>query len=624
MPIIKQTPSWLLILLMQGIVFCVSISTAYAVPMTNQLKGNPSAYLAMHGNDPVAWQEWNEATLARARAENKLLFVSIGYFSCHWCHVMQRESYSDAKVAGLLNQGFIPVKVDRELLPALDAYLIDFVQRTQGHAGWPLNVFLTPDGNPVVGMVYIPTQQFRSLLAQLTELWKKDSASMGKMAAQAAAAARDTTPIKSDTLAPDEGLRLLETLQNQALQYGDDLAGGFGSGAKFPMAAQLSALLASLDAKPNPALAAFLQLTLTQMATQGLRDHIGGGFFRYTVDPAWQAPHFEKMLYTNADLVPIYLQAAKRFARPDLKAIATETLDFMLRELQGPDGGMMASLSAVDHAGVEGGYYLWSTTELQRLLNKNQFAAVQSLWHLDEATRFEAGYLAFYARTPEAAAKQLELPLDKLMQQLAAAQSILFKARQSRQVPIDSKRLTAWNALALSAFAAGFAATGDERYRKAAQAVRNFLVDQLWDGKLLYRARGEGQLLGRAGLEDYAYAAQGLLDWFDVNHFAKDRELATRWVDIAWQRFFTPTGWRLSDAMLLPNQTLGSALLEDSALQSPSTALLQVSLRLIQADPASVLKARLAGAIGLGLKSVQDEPYNYAGQAILISRYQSH
>ncbi len=301
--------------------------------LLNELRDHPSPYLAMHGADPVHWQIWGPDALERARSENRLLFISSGYFACHWCHVMQRESYQNPETAALLNRHFIPVKIDRELQPALDAHLIEFVQRTRGSAGWPLNVFLTPEGYPLLGMTYERPTAFRELLGKLQNAWSRESDKLKGMALKASEQmARSRSPAAVEPVDP-QGLR--RRLVASALELGDDLQGGFGRQNRFPMAPQLSVLLDSLRPQPNPELHAFLELTLDQTATQGLRDHLAGGFFRYTVDQGWQIPHFEKMLYTQAQLILLYIKAADVLERTDYLDVARDTVEFVVREMAG-------------------------------------------------------------------------------------------------------------------------------------------------------------------------------------------------------------------------------------------------------------------------------------------------
>lgn len=586
----------------------------------NSLAGNESPYLAMHGEDPVNWQTWTADVLAQAKRENKLLFVSIGYFSCHWCHVMQRESFRNAKVAALLNANFISVKVDRELNPALDAYLIDFVQRTRGAAGWPLNVFLTPDGNPLVGMTYLPTDNFMSLLEDLRKQWDKNAEDLKATAARAAEQLRGEK-VKADSPLNLDIARSYEALLvRQAFQLGDVMDGGFGEQTKFPMVPQLEALLAAYARNPARPLKAFLERTLDQMANQGLRDHLGGGFFRYTVDPGWQTPHFEKMLYDNALLASLYLHAARVLERPDYEAVARDTLDFMLRDMRAAGGGMVGSLSAVDAAGVEGGYYLWPADDLGKLLSADELSLVQKVWGMGGGGALEAGYLPRVRLSAAAAAEKLGITQTTAEQRLDSARKKLLGARAKRSLPVDSKRLAAWNGLALSALVEGAKLPGGDHYRAAAKDVRDYLVNTLWDGQRLLRARGKSGELGKAGLEDYAFAAKGLLAWAHFTGENRDLLLAKRWVDDAWHKFHSESGWQLSDQTLLPTGN-GSPLLDEGPLPSPATVLLSATLDVAAKLGDDSLRLRAMQAVGAGHDALAQAAFDHPGSVRLIMDY---
>ncbi len=302
-----------------------------AAQLVNQLKNSPSPYLAIHWDDPVAWQEWSPATLELARKENKLLFVSIGYFSCHWCHVMQAESYRNAEIAAVINQGYIPVKVDRELEVALDAKMIAYARSTLGSAGWPLNVFITPEGYPLYATLYEKPDRFSDILTALSNEWKKDSAGLKAIAQKAGAVERTIKKIQPTAAL---AVNYRNQLVQETLAQADLLSGGIDTPRKFPLSPQLAALLEIEERHHDPKLAEWLRLTLDQMIHGGLRDHLAGGFFRYTIDPDWRTPHFEKMLYDNAQLAMIYLRAARIFKNPAYREIAIETLDFMLSEMR--------------------------------------------------------------------------------------------------------------------------------------------------------------------------------------------------------------------------------------------------------------------------------------------------
>jgi uncharacterized protein YyaL (SSP411 family) len=355
------------------------------------------------------------------------------------------------------------------------------------------------------------------------------------------------------------------------------------------------------------------------MQGQGLRDHLGGGFFRYTVDPGWQVPHFEKMLYDNALLASLYLRAARVLARPDYQAVARETLDFMLREMATPAGGMLASLSAVDAAGVEGGYYLWPAPTLSRLLTADELAVVQRVWGLQGPGALEAGYLPRTRESLPEVAAGLGMGVAQATRRLDAARRKLLAARSQRSLPRDTKILASWNGLALLALVEGAQQTGDKRYARAARQVRDYVLNNLWDGRRLLRARGKAGELGTAGLEDYAFVAEGLWAWAAYRGETGDAQLAQRLVAAAWQRFHDDSGWLLSDQTLLPTG-FGVPLLEEGPLPSPAVSLLRTTARLAEEQPA--WEPRLQAALPAGHTQLARAAFDFPGQvALLAQRY---
>ena len=593
--------------LLSALLFLLATLPAQA-SLKNQLSDHPSPYLAMHGKDPVQWQTWGKEALARARAENKPLFISSGYFACHWCHVMQQESYQSPAVAALLNQYFIPVKVDRELQPALDAHLIDFVQRTRGQAGWPLNVFLTPEGYPLVGLTYSPTKPFTDLLEKLRKMWERQPDKLRAMALNAALeiAAEQAQAMNFETLDP---YALNNALVTMALALGDEMEGGFGRQSRFPMAPQWSVLLKSPQAAEDGGLRELISLTLDQMANQGLRDHIGGGFFRYTVDPSWQVPHYEKMLYTQALLTRLYLQAADTLGRPQYREVARETLDFSLDVLKGEGGGFIASLSAVDPNNVEGGGYLWSDRQLQQALNAEELAFARKRWRLQGDAVTEGGYLPVNEYSVEELARESGRPVEQIRVLEEQIRQKLIKAREPRNHPRDDKQLAAWNGLMLSALVDGARSLGDARYVEAAAALRGYLVTRLWDGERLLRAREKERVLGSAALEDYVYVAAGLYDWGTFTGSQEDLALAGRLAREAWERFFRKRGWQGSDDLLLPGIAT-EPVISDGPLPSPAALLIGLSLKLD--DPE--LRRQARQALNIGQSELKEQPIWYATQ----------
>ncbi len=590
--------------------FFASISWA---GLTNQLAHHPSPYLALHGEDPVQWQDWSQAVLDQARAENKLIYISSGYFACHWCHVMQRESYQDPAIAKVLNEYFIPVKIDRELQPALDAHLIDFVQRTRGHAGWPLNVFLTPEGYPVVGLTYAPANEFGGLLQRVTQIWKDKYEELKVTARTASKALLKQEQVPQSM--PIDGWDLHVRMVTMALVLGDDMEGGFGSASRFPMAPQWSVLLERIEQYPDDKMRELVELTLDKMATQGMRDHLGGGFFRYTVDSSWQVPHFEKMLYTQAQLSRLYMQAARVLQRPDYLEVARNTLDFTLDVLAGMDGGYIASLSAIDPFDAEGGGYLWTQEQLAQALVPEELIFAKARWGLDEGSpTTEDGYLPVDETSLKALIKPLGLSLDQLRTLEQRVTTKLLKVRMPRNHPRDDKQLAAWNGLMLSALGEAVTTFPEQKkYREAGSRLRDYLVNKLWNGEQLFRAEKKGDSLGDAALEDYVFIAVALNDWASISGADADRILSKRLISEAWKRFYKEGGWQTSDSMLIPGLAT-EQVMSDGPLPSPAALLTDLTLTLgSDSDKLSALQA-----LNMSYPAIIDQPVWYATHARTI------
>lgn len=593
-------------------------SSSSVFALTNQLKAHPSPYLAMHGNDPVQWQEWSKDVLEKARQSNKPIFISSGYFSCHWCHVMHRESYSTQAISTLLNENFIPVKIDRELRPALDDYLINFVQQTTGTAGWPLNVFLTPEGYPLIGLTYAPPTAFEDVLNRIAATWKSQSDKATRLAKDLVD--HQLTQQAASQLAgsmPDLK-QFYPLLLSQALSLADEFEGGFGLQNRFPMAPQLLALLQYLRNQQNDQLAAFLTTTLDQMKNLGLRDHVNGGFYRYTVDPGWTEPHFEKMLYSQALLIQVYLQAAVIFDRPDYLAVARDTIDFVLRDMQTADGGFVSSYSAIDRQGIEGAGHLWKQAELAQLLDAQELQLANLYWNLSAASVFEAGTLAVIRRPLQQVATQMNIPEARARQLLSGLRAKLRAQNKQANMPLDGKKLTAWNALFLSALSQAALQLDDDGYRLQAKKLRDFLLEHSWNGENLSRARDNNRQIGRAGLEDYAYLAQALNDYAQLSASDEDRHLSRLLLAKAWQYFYKANSWSTGNEGLLPGM-IGQSAISDGAL--PAADALIMSLSLDAKDDAMVRKAMDAGRFML--PTLFDAAFSYASHYAWIEKFNS-
>lgn len=584
---------------------------APAAALQNTLRDHPSPYLAMHGGDPVAWQDWGEAAVAHARETGKLLFVSSGYFACHWCHVMQRESYQNSEIAAFLNRHFVPVKLDRELHGALDAYLIDYLEQTTGQAGWPLNVFLTPEGYPLIGATYLPPERFKQLLRRLNRVWTDEPRRMRNLARRTLLQLQQNQPAVDIEPLPPDALRRVQLAQ--ALQLANLMEGGFGDQSRFPMAPQLIGLLDLQGAAPNRQLAEFLQLTLDNMAARGLRDHLGGGFFRYTVDPGWQIPHFEKMLYTQALLAEVFLRGADVFGREDYAEVARDTLHFVAREMAGPQGGYVASFSAVDGDGEEGGVYLWSVDQLHAVLGEADTALARRYWNMLDLPPFDAGHLPQRGESIAQIAAALESAPEALMARLHQIRLRLLTARATRELPIDDKELAGWNGLMLAAFANAARRWSDPTFRVAARRIRDFVRERLWNGRALRRAvaidsAGNARHLGKASLADYAYVAYGMAAYARLSDDPVDKTFVTALLHVAWQRYHGPRGWRMDAESLIPGMAEESAL-RAGALPAPSALWIRVAL----ASDVPELVEKAVSAAEQGRAQAQSEPFWYVG-----------
>ena len=589
----------------------LNIQLAQADQLTNQLDNHPSPYLAMHGKDPVHWQKWDESVLEKARKQNRLIFVSSGYFSCHWCHVMHRESYSDAAISTFLNENFIPVKIDRELHPALDAYLIDFVRQTEGNAGWPLNAFLTPDGYPLYGLTYATPEDFQRLLKRITAMWTEQGDTASRLA-------REATEFQVESLKasvvrqPANKAVLKQELQQQALDNADEFEGGFGRQTRFPMAPQLLALLELAADTDAEQLEGFLILTLDQMKNRGLRDHVNGGFFRYTVDPAWTEPHFEKMLYTQALLTDVYLRAAVIFNEPEYNQVARDTIDFVLQHMRSDQVyGFVSSFSAIDHQDREGGGYLWTQSELAELLDDRELEITSSYWALTDTPNFEMGDLPIISQSIEKIADRHGLQPSQVESILLGAKGKMSRRNKILQMPVDHKVLTSWNALFLSTLSRAAHQLGDSEYKNAAKKLKDSLLKFAWDGKVLKRSLNLDESTGSAGLEDYAYMARALNDYAVLKHpednWEEEWSMGSLLAAKAWLKFYHASGWKQGSDNLLPGMA-GKAALPDGALPAADAMLMELSLL----SENKGLRQKAENAAGLMFGAVSQSPLQHA------------
>ena len=489
---------------------------------TNRLILEPSPYLLQHAHNPVNWYPWGDAAFARAKKENKPVLLSIGYSTCHWCHVMERESFEDSAIAEYMNRHYIAVKVDREQRPDLDGIYMTAVQMLTGRGGWPMTVWLTPDRRPFYGGTYFPPRDgmrgqpagFSTLLARLQEVYHKEPH-------QVAAVTKNLTQNIQAAVVPEvlnehpTQTALTQAAENFKARF-DTQYGGFGKAPKFPRSVTLEFLLRYSRRTNDPEVRDMVVKTLEAMAAGGIYDQVGGGFHRYATDQKWLVPHFEKMLYDNALLAVAYLEGYQVTQREDFARVAREVLDYLDREMSAPGGGFYSATDA-DSAGEEGKFFLWTLPELGPLLSQKQLQLVQAHYGVTLPGNFEAANILHVARPLDTAAKELDLTLDQAQRELQAARDILYRARQKRIAPhTDTKVLVAWNGLVISAFAKGAHVLNVPRYATRATQAAAFLLTQMKrDGRLRRSALGT-IIAGAAYLDDYAFLIAGLLDLYEA------------------------------------------------------------------------------------------------------------
>ncbi len=489
--------------------------------MPNRLINATSPYLLQHSNNPVDWHEWGAEAFARAQAEDKPIFLSVGYAACHWCHVMAHESFEDPTIAGILNQGFVSIKVDREERPDVDAIYMDAVVALTHQGGWPMSVFLTPGGEPFYAGTYFPPTErygmpsFRRVLHSVLEAWENRRHRVNETAAQLTEALGRSALVQPD--AGDLSADLLDAAVAALYQSYDDSEGGFGSAPKFPQAMVLEFLLRQYARTGQAGPLAMATHTLRKMANGGMYDQLGGGFHRYSTDYHWLVPHFEKMLYDNALLGRVYLYAWQITGEPLFRRIVEETLDYVLLEMTDSAGGFYSTQDA-DSEGEEGRFFLWAPDEVTRLLGEDEGALFCRYYDITRQGNFEGKNILHVSKSVEEVARQADVSPEHLIQALNRGRRVLYRERARRVKPgRDEKVLAAWNGLMLRTFAEAGAALGRADYTEAARRNAEFLLERMSDERgRLHRSWKDGRATLNAYLEDYTVVADGLVALYQV------------------------------------------------------------------------------------------------------------
>ncbi len=574
---------------------------------TNRLAGETSPYLLQHAHNPVDWYPWGEEALDRARAEDRPILLSIGYSACHWCHVMERESFEDPAIARLMNENFVSIKVDREERPDLDSIYMEAVQAMTGQGGWPMTVFLTPDGAPFYGGTYFPPADrmgmpgFPRVLSSLAHAYRTQREEVLEQA-------KNLREHLGRSLMGFEAAGLDAAVADQAYhglaQTFDARDGGFGGAPKFPQPMNLEFLL-RYHHRTGQAHALDMTLTtLDHMRSGGIYDQLGGGFHRYATDRVWLVPHFEKMLYDNALLARVYLEAYQVTGNEDYRTVVEETLAYVTREMTGPEGGFYSAQDA-DSEGEEGKFFVWTPSEIEAVVGPDDAPLVRSYYGVTPGGNFEGANILYLPRTAAEVARLHGVSLERVREAVDRARPLLL-AERGRRVPPgrDEKILTAWNGLMLRAFAEAARVLDRDDYRETAQRNADFLLGAMYrDGRLL-RTYRDGQAKLNGYLEDYASLAAGLLSLYETTFeprlFAAACALAdamlTHFWDDAEGGFFNTS----DDHEVLINRPKD---LFDNAVPSGNSMAVEVLLRLSALSGRS-LYAERAEATLRGLSGV--------------------
>jgi len=561
---------------------------------TNQLIHETSPYLLQHAHNPVHWRPWSEEALRLAQEANKPIFLSIGYAACHWCHVMEHESFEDEEVAGILNEHFIPIKVDREERPDLDEiYMNATILYTRGHGGWPMSVWLTPAAEPFYAGTYFPREDyygrpgFKTMLQRLAQVWQQNGGEIVSDANRVTQILEQMQSPERSAIVPRQALA--EAARRMAEVFDRKHGGVSGGSNKFPPSMCMEFLLRQYASSGEQPLRAVVELTLEKMAQGGIYDHLGGGFHRYSTDPQWLVPHFEKMLYDQALVSAIYLDAYQVSHREEFAETARGTLDYVLAKLQSPQGGFYSTEDA-DSEGMEGKFYIWTLEEIQEVLGEETalFAACYDVtakgnWdHPGDAHVPGGPKNILRIKAWNEVAREHSLSVADLRQRLAGARQKLLETREQRVRPaLDDKMLAAWNGLMIASLAKGAAVLEEPRYGEAAARAADFVLTQMQRERRLLRSWRQGKARLMAYIDDYAFMIEGLLGLYGLNGQTRWLAEAERLLDAAITYYWdAPDGGFFFTASDHEKLIVRSKLANDNAIPSGNSAMVGNLLRL--------------------------------------------
>ena len=577
---------------------------------TNRLILQNSPYLLQHAHNPVDWHPWGEEAFALARQENKPVFLSIGYATCHWCHVMEEESFENIEIARILNSHFIAIKVDREQYPDVDQTYMTAVMMISGHGGWPMSTFLTGDGKPFFGGTYYPPATFSDLLLKIQQAWENRHHDIIVQAEQLATAVQTANATQEQV--KNLGMQAVDSALAQILERYDSLSGGFSDAPKFPNEPLLLLLLQYADRHPGEQLVNALQHTLSAMAQGGIYDQVGGGFHRYATDSRWLVPHFEKMLYNQAYLARVYTQAWRLSGDPLYARIVRQTLDYVLREMTSEQGGFHSATDA-DSEGQEGAYFIWSQKEIEQLLAAKDAAFIIALFGITTQGNFEGKNILHLPASLKETAAQQHITLQQLFSRLDPLLQTLRKQREKRIPPLtDDKILVAWNGMLITALAEAGDALHEPRYLEAAEHAADFLWQaQRPERGILWRVnlRSQASIPGRQ--DDYAHFSEALLALYDIDSNPLRLRQAAELADEMLEKFLETS----SGALLMgQDKTLFTQPKDahDGALPSGNAVAVRVLSRLARRTGKAEYADSAARILQAFSGSISQQPAAYA------------
>ena len=514
---------------------------------TNRLIHEKSLYLLQHAHNPVDWYPWGEEAFNKAKELDRPIFLSIGYATCHWCHVMAEESFSDPKVADLLNKAFVNIKVDREELPQVDSMYMELSQGLMGSSsGWPLNIVLTPDLKPFFAVTYLPKEArpgltgFPQMIEEIEGVWNsEEKPKLIEQAEKLVDTFSALIPTAGEAFPKEESLHKAAVFLYDIF---DPLFGGFKGDPKFPLSYHIEFLLHYGKAHSDSRALFLAELTLDSMAKGGIYDHLGGGFSHYSIDSTWQVPHFEKMLYDNALLASAYVEGYRVSSNPKYKKIAAEIFGYLLREMQGAEGGFYSSEDA-DVKGIEGGFYTWTFAEIQEILPSSQLDVFCACYGISLQGNFEGRNVLREEIPLDELSLRLNMPKEELEKGIEEGRKILFEKRKERDRPIkDRKVLSSWNGLIIDALIKGSSVLQNTTYRDAAKSAIECIKKYLWKDGALLRRYCDNEARFSAGLDEYAFLIKGALTLFESGEGASYLAFAMQMAEILERDFLAENG----------------------------------------------------------------------------------